>query len=330
MNALISSNDEIWQAYQKHPLSVNMRLSVAASARRRGGVLTEEEIEQLNYADMLIDVSKNQNSQWCQVLDTIDEDTCTLGLPLLNYFIVEEHEMAVEWLYPEGTLDFNATILCSTNESVDLWNAVAQDLNPNDAHLLRSKDTFSEVDDLHGHIKKMLNKALLNDFKKSGIPNHELTLKVGDICLVTRAIKSLELANNSRVQIVSIFTHSVEIKTIGEDSERTLRIPRIPFKFRLKYGSSYQLTRTQFPLRLAYAMTYNKCQSQTLMKVLLDITNPPFSHGQLYVPLSRVHDSTKIAIYLKHDQLSPSLDTTTGYMPMINNIVYQEVLKLNS
>lgn len=211
-----------------------------------------------------------------------------------------------------------------------MWNAVAQDLNPNDAHLLRSKDTFSEVDDLHGHIKKMLNKALLNDFKKSGIPNHELTLKVGDICLVTRAIKSLELANNSRVQIVSIFTHSVEIKTIGEDSERTLRIPRIPFKFRLKYGSSYQLTRTQFPLRLAYAMTYNKCQSQTLMKVLLDITNPPFSHGQLYVPLSRVHDSTKIAIYLKHDQLSPSLDTTTGYMPMIDNIVYQEVLKLNS
>lgn len=307
-----------------------MRLSVAASARRRGGVLTEEEIEQLNYGDMLIDVSKNQNSQWCQVLDTIDEDTCTLGLPLLNYFIDEEHEMAVEWLYPEGTLDFNATILCSTNESVDLWNTVAQDLNRNDAHLLRSKDTFSEVDDLHGHIKKMLSKALLNEFKKSGIPNHELILKVGDICLITRAIKSLELANNSRVQIVSIFTHSVEIKTIGEDSERTLRIPRIPFKFRLKYGSSYQLTRTQFPLRLAYAMTYNKCQSQTLMKVLLDITNPPFSHGQLYVPLSRVHDSTKIAIYLRRDQLSPSLDTTTGFMPMIENIVYQEVLKLNS
>lgn len=307
-----------------------MRLSVAASARRRGGVLTEEEIEQLNYGDMLIDVSKNQNSQWCQVLDTIDEDTCTLGLPLLNYFIDEEHEMAVEWLYPEGTLDFNATILCSTNESVDLWNTVAQDLNRNDAHLLRSKDTFSEVDDVHGHIKKMLSKALLNEFKKSGIPNHELILKVGDICLITRAIKSLELANNSRVQIVSIFTHSVEIKTIGEDSERTLRIPRIPFKFRLKYGSSYQLTRTQFPLRLAYAMTYNKCQSQTLMKVLLDITNPPFSHGQLYVPLSRVHDSTKIAIYLRRDQLSPSLDTTTGFMPMIENIVYQEVLKLNS
>lgn len=313
-----------------HPLSVNMRLSVAAAARLRGGVLTQDEIKQLNYADMLIDVSKNLNSQWCQVLDTIDIDTCTLGLPLLNYFKEEDHALAVEWLYPEGNLDFSATILCSTNESVDMWNAVAQDLNVNEAHLLRSKDIFSEVDDVHGHIKKMLSEALLNGFKKSGVPNHELTLKVNDICLITRAMKCLELANNSRVQVVSILTHSVEIRTITENSPRTIRLPRIPFKFRLKYGTSYQLTRKQFPLRLAYAMTYNKCQSQNLMKVLLDITKPPFSHGQLYVALSRVHDSTKIAMYLKDDQLAPSLDTTTGYMPTIDNIAYQEVLILNS
>jgi hypothetical protein len=183
---------------------------------------------------MLIDVSKNLNSQWCQVLGTINEDTCTLGLPLLNYFIEDDHDMAVEWLYPEGNLDFTATILCSTNESVDMWNAVAQDLNVNAAHLLRSKDTLSGVDDVHGHINKMLSEALLNGLEKSGVPNHDLTLKVGDICLITRAMESLELANNSQVQVVSILTHSVEIRTIGEDSPRTIRLPRIPFKFRLK------------------------------------------------------------------------------------------------
>ena len=93
-----------------------MCLSVAAAARLRGGVLAQDKIKQLNYADMLIDVSKNLNSQWCQVIGTINEDTCTLVLPLLNYFIEDDHDMAVEWLYPEGNLDFTATILCSTKK----------------------------------------------------------------------------------------------------------------------------------------------------------------------------------------------------------------------
>ena len=55
-------------------------------------------------------------------------------------------------------------------KSVDMWNAVAQDLNVNVAHFLRSKDTFSKVDDVHGHIKKMLSEALLNGLKKVEYP----------------------------------------------------------------------------------------------------------------------------------------------------------------
>jgi ATP-dependent exoDNAse (exonuclease V) alpha subunit len=85
----------------------------------------------------------------------------------------------------------------------------------------------------------------------------------------------------------------------------------------------------QFPLRLAYAMTYNKSQSQTLQKVLLDITQPPFSHGQLYVAMSRVRDCKNIAMYLMDEQLIMSGDSSTGHMPTVNNIVYQDVLSLN-
>jgi hypothetical protein len=43
----------------------------------------------------------------------------------------------------------------------------------------------------------MLNTTMLNAFHKNGVPDHELTLKVGDICLVTPAINGLGLANNS-------------------------------------------------------------------------------------------------------------------------------------
>ena len=77
-------------------------------------------------------------------------------------------------------------------------------------------------------------------------------------------------------------------------------------------------------------MTYNKSQSQSLQKVLLDIIHPPFSHGQLYVALIRVRDCKKIAIYLTEEQLIESCDSPTGYMPTVNNIVYQDVLYLNS
>jgi hypothetical protein len=78
-------------------------------------------------------------------------------------------------------------------------------------------------------------------------------------------------------------------------------------------------------------MTYNKSQSQTLFKVLLDITSPPFSHGQLYVALSRVRDCKNIIMYFTEEQLTMSSDSRlTDFMPTVNNIVYQDVLVLNS
>ncbi len=101
----------------------------------------------------------------------------------------------------------------------------------------------------------MLSATMLNGFRKNGIPNHELLLKVDDICLATHAINGLGLANNSRVRIIDIHRHCVEVLSVGDYVECNIRIPRIPFKFRLPYGKSYQLTRMQFPLRLAYAMT---------------------------------------------------------------------------
>jgi hypothetical protein len=104
----------------------------------------------------------------------------------------------------------------------------------------------------------MLSDTMLNGFWKNGVPNHELILKVGNICLVTCAINGLGLTNNSRVHIIAIHRYCVEVLTVGDCADRNIRIPRISFKIRLPYGKSYQLTRLQLPLQLTYAMTYNK------------------------------------------------------------------------
>jgi hypothetical protein len=110
-------------------MKTNMRLARAVAARANGGVLSQEENKQLQYAGTLIDVSHNRNSHCCQVIGRIDEDIFKIAFPATIYFTQTNHLDAVEWLYPGGQLDSNVTILCSKNASVDMWNAIAQGLN---------------------------------------------------------------------------------------------------------------------------------------------------------------------------------------------------------
>jgi hypothetical protein len=228
-----------------------MRLATAAAARACGGILSQDEKEQLQYADMLIDVSKNLNLTHCQVIEVEDQKVSLLGLPIMQYYTEADYNSAVEWLCPGGQLDFSATILCCNNSTVNWWNAIAQGMKPSEEHILKSKDCFSEVDDINGHLKDMMSTTMLNGFNNNGVPCHRLSLKVSDICLITCAINGLGLANNSRVCITAVSRYCVQVVTVGDCAGQKVRIPCIPFKFRLKFGKSFQLTRLQFPLRLA-------------------------------------------------------------------------------
>ena len=104
------------------------------------------------------------------VIEQEDENVSKLGLPFVQYYTQADHMSAVEWLCPRGHLDFSATILCSNNESMDTWNAIAQGMNSSEEHILWSKDSFSKVDDIHGHLNKMLSGTLLNRFRKTESP----------------------------------------------------------------------------------------------------------------------------------------------------------------
>ena len=75
------------------------------------------------------------------------------------------------------------------------------------------------------------------------------------------------------------------------------------------------IMRKQFPIQLCFAMTINKAQGQSWDVVGIDLRIPAFTHGQLYVALSRATDVRKRA----------ALMPLTGNQTTIN-IVYPEIL----
>ena len=73
----------------------------------------------------------------------------------------------------------------------------------------------------------------------------------------------------------------------------------------------YILSRRQYPIRFWFAMTVNKSRGQSLKTVGVDLRTSAFTHGQLYVALSRVTSAQGV--------LSENDGKT-------NNLVYPEVL----
>jgi hypothetical protein len=169
-------------------------------------------------------------------------------------------------------------------------------------------------------------------------PPFHIFLQVNDICLIIRPLKASGLATNSRVRIMRITPRLITAETV-EEIPRVVFIPRIRFKFSLKYGASFKMLRTQFPLRLAYSMTYNKGQGQTFHKTLLDITTSPFAHGHLYVGDSRVRSSNNIRFFLDDSYQTTLIapDEYAGYnvqfheelisVPVITNVVHRSILQ---
>jgi len=76
----------------------------------------------------------------------------------------------------------------------------------------------------------------------------------------------------------------------------------------------FEFQRTQFQIRPAFAITINKAQGQTLKYVSLWLGDTHvFSHGQLYVAISRVTDIDNMII------------ATNNINNMTRNVVYTEI-----
>ncbi|KAL7608420.1 hypothetical protein Lser_V15G09780 [Lactuca serriola] len=83
---------------------------------------------------------------------------------------------------------------------------------------------------------------------------------------------------------------------------------------------SFKLKRKQFLIQLGFAMTINKAQGQTIPNVGIYLPDPVFSHGQLYVALSRGLSCCNTKVLVKPNENSK------GDWVYTANVVYKEIL----
>ncbi|KAL6578900.1 hypothetical protein OROMI_009116 [Orobanche minor] len=126
------------------------------------------------------------------------------------------------------------------------------------------------------------------------------------------------LCNGTRLQVLRMGINIIEVKIIS--GGRVGSICTIP---RMVISSSYtkmpfKLNRRQFPVQVCFAMTINKSQGQTLSQVDLFLQRPVFSHGQLYVAVSRVKSKKGLKVLC--------CDKNGNYSNYTTNVVYKEVL----
>lgn len=77
------------------------------------------------------------------------------------------------------------------------------------------------------------------------------------------------------------------------------RIPLCPFDDEM---FPFRFKRKQFLVKLSFAMTINKAQGQTIPNVGVYLPEPVFSHGQLYVMLSRATTAKNIRILMTEQE----------------------------
>jgi len=345
IGATITSS-HLWNRFAVAFLTENKRLTSLQAGLNEHSTAEQrnDARSQLLYAEAILQISEGRcdsDDFMCNILEHKRgcRQTNIIGLPHIKYFVntPDQCDEAIEWLHPGRDLSNqdsirNKTILAITNERVDFWNKIIQDINPNTPHTLLSHDYFSDVDDENGNLRNMLTEHTLNSYTNNQVPNHEIVLKKGDVCLVTRALKSCDLASNSRVVIKAISFKLTTIVTL-EANPRVIFLPRIRFKFQLQHTASFSMTRVQFPLRLCYSMTTNKSQGQSFEQILLDLSDDPFSHGQTYVAMSRVRRYDKIRCIVRPDMLMDYDDFDTDSIikiPMTTNIVFPTVIQKNT
>ncbi|GFW58168.1 ATP-dependent DNA helicase [Trichonephila clavipes] len=197
-----------------------------------------------------------------------------------------------------GRMEIDESTQCITlpanfsakNIDVNTINFTIQHGIPSEMTTYKSIDTVENQDEVGNYPTEFLNSIDL-----PGMPPHVLTLKIGVPIILLRNINPPRLCNGTRLSVKKMMNNVIGATILtGKFKGEDVLLPRIPM---IPTDMPFEFKRLQFPVRLAFAMTINKAQGQSLQVCGLNLENPCFSHGQLYVACSRVGKPSDLFVY---------------------------------
>ena len=254
-------------------------------------------------ADKLLDSSKVPEG--CSPFDALIESV--FGMDSTNLGYIDHEKLA------------SSAILCARNEHTHLINEEILSRLPGEMSVSHSVDSAVGVDDSPVEYPP----EFLHGLYPSGMPPHELKLKVGCVVMLLRNTNaSRGLCNGTRLIVQRVGQKVLECSLLnGVNKGQRVFIPKVKLEpSDLELG--FRFFRYQFPVRLSYSMTIHKAQGQSMERVVVYLGNDVFTHGQLYTALSRVKNGNNLKIDTcgRHD-----FDDAGRFF--IRNIVYRELLQ---
>ncbi|GFX77249.1 ATP-dependent DNA helicase [Trichonephila clavipes] len=242
-----------------------------------------------NFAKQLMDIGNGRMK--------IDESTQCITLPANFCKITESIDELVQKVFPNIAQNYKnhqwhstRAILSAKNIDVNTINFIIQHGIPSETTTYKSIDTVENQDEVVNYPTEFLNSLDL-----PGIPPHVLILKIGVPIILLRNINPPRLCNGTRLSVKKMMNNVIEATILtGKFKGEDVLLPRIPM---IPTDMPFEFKRLQFPVRLAFAMTINKAQGQSLQVCGLNLENPCFSHGQLYVACSRVGKPSDLFVY---------------------------------